>query len=204
MFTRIINIFIVVCFLFVSFSYADTLNDKDYKEGEVFIRFAPKQNGQSRTMSEKQSFVQSKLNNAKIKKQYAHIPDLALVGLPANVKVADAITNLKNNKDILYIEPNYKIYLLSTFPNDSYFPNLWGMHNTGQSFPTEGGSTDYGTLDADIDAPEAWDIHTNASNIIVAVIDTGIDYAHPDLAANMWVNQAELVGDPNFDDDGNG
>ena len=69
------------------------------------------------------------------------------------------------------------------------------MHNTGQTSDTP---------NADIDAPEAWDIATDADDIIVAVIDTGVDYDHEDLADNMWVNEAELNGTSSVDDDGNG
>jgi len=96
---------------------------------------------------------------------------------------------------VLYVEPNYKIKLTSIFPDDTYFPDLWAMYNTGQT----GGKSD-----ADIDAPEAWDIKTDAYQIIVAVVDTGIDYNHPDLADNMWINEDEFNGEPNVDDDGNG
>ncbi|MHC4362930.1 MAG: S8 family serine peptidase, partial [Planctomycetota bacterium] len=79
--------------------------------------------------------------------------------------------------------------------NDPRFDDLWGMHNMGQTG---------GTVDADIDAPEAWDIATGSSDIVVAVIDTGVDYTHVDLAANMWVNEDEYYGTPGVDDDGNG
>ena len=74
------------------------------------------------------------------------------------------------------------------------FSELWGMHNTGQTGGTPG---------ADIHAPEAWDITTGSRQIIVAVIDTGVDYTHPDLTNNIWTNPGEIPGN-GIDDDGNG
>jgi uncharacterized repeat protein (TIGR03803 family) len=94
---------------------------------------------------------------------------------------------------VRYTDPDY-IAHASVIPNDSSFGNLWGMHNTGQSA---------GTADADIDAPEAWDMHTGSAAVKVGVIDTGIDHTHPDLAANMWTNPNEVAGN-GIDDDGNG
>ncbi|MBV6501798.1 MAG: hypothetical protein CJBNEKGG_04317 [Prosthecobacter sp.] len=82
----------------------------------------------------------------------------------------------------------------SLFPNDSEFPNLWGLHNTGQTG---------GLADADIDAPEAWDITTGSREVLVGVVDTGVDRTHPDLAANMWTHNGEVSGN-GLDDDGNG
>ena len=79
-------------------------------------------------------------------------------------------------------------------PNDPLFSNLWGMHNTGQSG---------GTVDADIDAPEAWSVNTGSPSTIIAVIDTGVDYLHPDLSANIWTNSDEIAGN-GIDDDANG
>ncbi len=91
--------------------------------------------------------------------------------------------------------PNYRLFL-DAAPNDTYYNDfLWGLNNTGQLG---------GTVDADIDAPEAWDISTGSSDVIVAVIDTGVDYTSPDLAPNIWVNQDELNGTAGVDDDGNG
>lgn len=79
-------------------------------------------------------------------------------------------------------------------PGDPGFGLLWGLHNTGQSG---------GTPDADIDAPETWDLTRGAADVVVAVIDTGVAYTHPDLAANAWINAGEVPGN-GVDDDGNG
>jgi alpha-tubulin suppressor-like RCC1 family protein/subtilisin family serine protease len=100
---------------------------------------------------------------------------------------------------IAYAEPDYIVYPVAT-PNDTDFGKLWGLHNTGQAIPP-GGAT--GTADADIDAPEAWDVFTGSKDTKVGVIDTGVDYNHPDLKANMWTNPGEIAGN-NVDDDGNG
>lgn len=92
-----------------------------------------------------------------------------------------------------YIEPNYIVSIDRT-PNDSGFSQLWGMHNTGQ---------DGGTADVDIDGPAAWDLSTGSSSVVVGVVDTGVNFNHGDLAANMWVNTGEIA-DNGVDDDGNG
>jgi len=71
---------------------------------------------------------------------------------------------------------------------------LWGLHNTGQ---TGGGS------DKDIDGPEAWDLLTGSKDVLVGIIDTGIDRNHEDLSENMWTNPNEIAGN-GVDDDQNG
>jgi len=85
---------------------------------------------------------------------------------------------------------------LQTFPNDTYFDNQYALHNTGQNIQ---GQT--GIPDADIDAPEAWDLHTGTSDIIVAIIDTGVSHSHPDLAGKL-VAGWNTYDDNNDDDDG--
>ena len=86
-------------------------------------------------------------------------------------------------------------YVLSAngLPNDTSFNDLWGLHNIGQ-----GG----GTVDADIDAPEAWCKQHGDRDIVVAVLDTGVDYTHSDLAPNIWTNLGEIPGN-GVDDDHN-
>lgn len=100
---------------------------------------------------------------------------------------------LSNNSAVKFWEPNAVLPLQLT-PNDSSYASLWGLNNTGQTG---------GTIDADIDAPEAWNISTGSSEIVVAIIDTGVDYTHSDLAANIWTNPGEIAGN-GVDDDHNG
>ena len=110
-----------------------------------------------------------------------------------SLTITQAIKALKASGQVLYAEPDYPLSI-NAIPDDSSFSSLYGLHNTGQS-----GGTD----DADIDAPEAWDITTGATSVVVAVIDTGVQYDHPDLVDNMWVNPGEIAGD-GLDNDGNG
>ncbi len=125
-----------------------------------------------------------------------HLPDHYLVAVPE--ADLDTLPNLmarlnSETSSILYAEPDHIVFATQTFPNDPSFTNLWGLHNTGQS----GGKTD-----ADIDAPEAWDISQGSPEMIVGVIDSGVDLSHPDLASNIWTNPMETAN--GLDDDGNG
>lgn len=96
-----------------------------------------------------------------------------------------------------YAEPDYFVRHCAT-PNDTHFGNQWGLHNTGQWV---NGLT--GINDADIDAPEGWNILTGSSTFVVAVLDTGTLWNHSDLAANIWTNPGEIAGN-GIDDDANG
>lgn len=111
----------------------------------------------------------------------------------SGMSAKEAIERLKSHHAIEYVEPDYRVSIAAT-PNDPRFEDLWGLNNEGQTG---------GTADADIDAPEAWSISTGSRDVVVGVIDTGVDYSHPDLAANAWVNSGEIAGD-GIDNDGNG
>jgi subtilisin family serine protease len=103
------------------------------------------------------------------------------------------LERLKNDPRVAYAEPNSIVQVLRA-PNDPSYPQLWGMHNTGQTGGKPG---------ADISAEAAWDLTTGTRAVLVGVIDTGIDYTHPDLAANIYTNPGEIPGN-NIDDDHNG
>jgi len=131
---------------------------------------------------------------------FAQFRVLAGLGLPGQVLVevtnADARTAaavLGANRLVASFEPDQKVAPQQT-PNDPQFSFQAGLNNTGQ-----GG----GLNDADIDAPEAWNVTNGTSDIVVAVVDSGIDYNHPDLAENIWTNPGEIPGNA-IDDDDNG
>jgi subtilisin family serine protease len=100
---------------------------------------------------------------------------------------------LSRNPRVRYAEPNY-LLTIDAVPDDPLLGQLWGLINTGQTG---------GTPDADIDADLAWGLTTGSQDVVVGVIDTGVDYKHPDLAANIWTNPGEIP-DNGIDDDGNG
>jgi len=98
---------------------------------------------------------------------------------------------------VQYAERDWVVRKSAT-PNDPGYSQLWGMHNTGQTV-----NADPGIAGADINAPEAWDTYTGDANFKIAIIDTGVQYTHPDLAANIWTNPGEIAGN-GIDDDANG
>jgi subtilisin family serine protease len=130
------------------------------------------------------------------------VPRVFLLRLPAGREVGEAAAAYERKPNVEYAEPNFIDRPAATVPNDPSFGQLWGLHNTGQS--VNGTS---GTVDADVDAPEAWDLGTGGLGVTVGVADTGIAYDHPDLASNIWTNSAESGGGKEsngIDDDGNG
>lgn len=114
--------------------------------------------------------------------------------VPDNMTVEALISKYRADPDVEYAEPNY-IIKMTALPNDPGFPLIWALDNTGQT---------NGVLDADIDAVEAWNVTNGSRDIIIAVIDSGVAYNHPDLTGNIWTNTAEYSGKTVFDDDSNG
>jgi subtilisin family serine protease len=101
-----------------------------------------------------------------------------------------ALNSLSKDPSIEYAEPNF-LFHISAAPNDPRYGELWGLKNVGQ---TMGGRP--GIPGADIDAQSAWDVTTGSNAVVVGVVDTGIDYNHPDLVENIWSNPGGVGGCP--------
>jgi subtilisin family serine protease len=151
----------------------------------VLVRFAPGTADNDRASARQALQAQNV-------KTFALVNGLEVIQTPLDVP--QAIAALSNNPNVLYVEPDYLVYPIE-FPDDTHFALQWGLHNTGQDIQGTPGE-----VDTDIDAPEAWLMAPNAQTV-VAIIDSGTQLDHADLAANIWVNEAELNGTPNVDDD---
>lgn len=164
-------------------------NKPAYKEGELLIKFKD-----GTTSAKKSSYVSE--NRIKKIKSFDSI-NAELYSVNRGTSTQKALRELMKSEDIEYVQPNY-IYYPTSIPTDPFYSNLWGLNNTGQFIEGR-----YGENDVDIDAPEAWDITQGTDDIVVAVIDTGIDINHPELLDRMWRNPGEIAGN-GIDDDNNG
>jgi hypothetical protein len=140
-------------------------------------------------------------HSGKIKRRFGRI-DGVLASVPP-ARVQDAAEALERDPRVEYTEPNFVLRASNHGdPGDPDFHQLWGLHNFGQ--PVSGVA---GIPDADIDALEAWHVTQGSSNVVVGVIDSGVDYTHADLAGQIWTNPGESCAGCStngVDDDGNG
>ena len=176
-----------------SFSYI--YEDKDYNEGEIIVSL----NGDADINK-----LVSDFSNISLRVKERLIPDMNIYLMEydkSKSSAVDALISIKSKRDVSIAQFNHTNLVERTVsvttPNDTRFAEQWDMNNTGQSG---------GTPDADIDAPEAWDIATGGNTalgdtIVVCVVDGGGDLAHPDLT--WWKNYAEIPGN-GIDDDLNG
>ena len=162
--------------------------DRPYKKGELLVQYKTTRPGAGRAVLEQRVQIRrsTAIGHSRIHR----------VVLEAEVSVDQALAVYRDDPDVEFAEPNYLVRPQTT-PGDPSFYLQWGLANRGQK--VNGIS---GTAGADLDAPSAWDITTGGEQVVVAVIDTGCDLNHPDLAANIWTNPGEIPGN-GIDDDGN-
>jgi subtilisin family serine protease len=178
--TCIITIILLTVFALCKDSRAE------YVPGEILVKF--------KDSSDIASINSLHSNIGSVRKKRFKSVRVHHIKLPDGMSVEEAIEYYSQDPNVEYAEPNYIVHITTT-PDDPNFSNLWGLHNTGQTG---------GTSDADIDAPEAWDITTGSSEVVIAVIDTGVVYNHPDLSDNIWTNTGETDCGDGVDNDNNG
>ena len=136
-----------------------------FVSGEVVVRFADAASAARRASALRAA-------DATVERALP-LPGVRVLALPAGASVADAVADLRAQPGVLWAEPNY-VYHADATPNDPLYGSLYGLNQAS---------------DADIDAPEAWDLTTGSPSVTVGVVDTGVALDHPDLAANLVAGQ---------------
>jgi len=116
--------------------------------------------------------------------------NVRLITVANGMSVQQAVNNFAADSNVLHAQPNYRYYA-TAIPNDPSYNQIWALNNTGQainkpSYPIN----NPGIAGNDMDAEQAWDHITDCSNVVVAVLDAGINYTHEDLVGNMWNGNA--------------
>jgi subtilisin family serine protease len=157
------------------------LENTSYVEGELLVKF-------------KNNTQKKHLVGVEVGETFEFVPGLERIHLPKGLSVPEGIIRYQNNPNVLYVEPNFEISINKRKPNDLEFEDLWGLENTGQLG---------GIVGSDIDALLAWEIETGSKEVIIAVIDSGVDYHHPDLKDNLWQDEFGNYGrnfiEPSYD-----
>ena len=147
----------------------------DYVDGEILVRFVPQTGG-----------AQATTNACFVNKQAKIVRELGAVSASLlkidNVSVAEAIALAERCPNILFAEPNYRLYATDTIPNDPSWGSQYGLNN--------------------IRAPQGWDTTTGSATVIIAIVDTGVDLTHPDLSTKIvagydFVNNDAIAQDDN-------
>lgn len=192
----------ILCFVGLFLFLVTPVNGEDYKPGEILVKLK-----QGVSFHQLQLQHSSETRNLEIIKQFSTLSQLKgqdYLLLKVNDMTDTAGTSACSAADSLLALPGVEAVSLNytrrlfRVPNDPLFGRQWGLYNTGQT-----ALITTGTVGADINALDAWDSNTGSNDVVIAVIDTGVDYTHEDLWENMWTNPGEI---PNnyIDDDGNG
>jgi subtilisin family serine protease len=191
-------------------------NNEEFVSGEFIVKFNPEINieiskspgGWKTTGISSIDTLNEKYQVKNIEKLFntcekPYLYNIYKISVLKDSDIGSIVKDYSIDPNVIYIEPNYILKTCLT-PNDPDFNLQYYLHNTGQTG---------GIIDSDIDAPEAWDIETGDETIVIAIHDTGVDYDHPDLEDNIWINPGEdlngngIVDPSDFndvDDDSNG
>ena len=147
--------------------------------GEIIVRFKADTGGSERAESRRAARVALKRS--------LRLSRTQVVQVEPGQDVGAAVAALRRDGRVAHAVPDFRVR--KSAAGDPRFADLWGLHNTGQTVDAVAG-----TADADIDAPEAWDLFKSAPDTVVAVVDTGVRMDHPDLAGNLWTDVDDSHG----------
>ncbi|HEV2708507.1 MAG TPA: S8 family serine peptidase, partial [Pyrinomonadaceae bacterium] len=157
-----------------------------HRQGELLVRFR-----EGASEQERQAAVENR--GARRGKRLRGMPHMEKLLLSPQQDVEALAAQLREDASVEFAEPNFLINKSQAVPDDTQFGQQWALRNEGQSG---------GTAGADINAVTAWQSTTGEPTTVIAVIDSGIDFTHPDLSGNQWTNPAERAN--KHDDDRNG
>jgi len=192
----------------------EDIQNQEFVPGEFIVKF---------TKNTEISNPSTDINNEKYQVNYIEklfrnsentiLDNIYRLRVTEEVDILSIVKDYASLPDVVYAEPNYILrpFIIprntqqsvprfindmssSVNTNDPDFSKQWALDNTGQVG---------GIPDSDIDALEVWNIEKGDPDVVIAIVDTGIDYNHPDLADNIWINEDEIP-DNGIDDDGNG
>jgi len=188
----------ILCLVGILIFPATPVKGEDYKPGEILVKLK-----QGVSFHQLQLQNSSETRNLEIVKQFSTLSqlrgqDYLLLKMAdlGSISACDAADSLLALPGVAAVSLNYTRQLFRV-PNDPLFDRQWGFHNTGQT-----ALITTGAVGADINALDAWDSDTGSNDVVIAVMDTGVDYLHEDLRENMWINPGEIPGN-GIDDDGN-
>jgi subtilisin family serine protease len=182
-----------------SLLFAKASAEPDYVEGEVLVLY--KSSASVKALSAIPAASQSTQTRRTFSRLSQRAGRTVQFIKDSSQTTAELMASLQSNSTVEAVSPNYRkhIYAPTRIPDDPQFTNQWAFYNTGQ---TVNGTT--GSEDADIDFTDARRLMMDSPpEAVIAIIDTGVDYNHSDLANAMWVNPGEIAGNE-IDDDGNG
>ena len=150
-----------------------------YVDGELLVRFKAQAAAPRTSIAVRGHAVVSAASGS----------DWVHVRIPPSESVAHALASYRSDPTVESVQPNY-VYRAHTLPNDAQLDQLWAVRNTGQAVVSSSYSPNSGTAGNDINIEKAWEHITDCSKVVVAVVDSGVNYGHEDLAANMWAGGA--------------
>jgi len=178
-----------------AYSQAKNKSKRNYAEGEIIVKL---KDSVEPVADQEIADIMPTARGASVERlTERQRGSINLIRLNGALTVEQAVSQAQSDPRVEYAEPNYLYKTTDITPDDELFSLMWGLSNHSSQ------SLNGGQTPADISATQAWGITTGSDNLVVAIIDTGVDLSHPDLAANAWVNPREIPGN-GVDDDGNG